>query len=284
MIKNISKKRNISLKNYCTFKTGGKAKIIYFPKNQEQFIELFLHLNNKKKKLLILGNGSNVLFSDAGFDGNIICTKMMKLLTFEGNQVCVEAGVNLFELCLKCADHGLSGFEKLYGIPGTLGGAVAMNAGAFGSEICDHLKSIKVLKAGKVIERRQLQFAYRQGPLDNDEILLSAEFDLNSQKKEQILAIQSQIFEKRKLTQPHSYPSAGSFFKRGSDFYPAKLIDEWGLKGLQYGGAAISDQHAGFIINKGNACSEDVLKLAKIIEEFARLKGYEFEREVKVIY
>lgn len=279
MLKNIEKKRNVLLKNYCTFKIGGKAKIIYFPKNNDELIELL----NKKNKLFILGNGSNILFPDSRFETPIICTKKLNKMFVQGDCVFCEAGASLFELCMFCQKHGLSGFEKLYGIPATVGGAIVMNAGAFGEEICSKLKSFKIFKNGKITEKKDFCYAYRKGPVEDDEILLSAIFKLKKEKKSKILNEMMEIFQKRKTLQPYNYPSAGSVFKRGENFLPAKLIDEWGLKGLKVGGACVSDKHAGFIINIKNASSNDVKKLIEEIEKKASQHGFVFEKEIKVL-
>lgn len=273
--------RNVSLKKYTTFKIGGRAKVICFPENEEELLKLAARCN--KKKLLILGNGSNILFSDHGFDGKIISTRRLDKIEVSGEQVSCEAGVNLFSLCHFCAEHGLSGLERLYGIPGSVGGAIVMNAGAYGCEICQLISKIKVVKNGVFSEREVQNFGYRKGPLCEGEILVSAVFNLKKGKKEQILALQSEIFEKRKQSQPYSLPSAGSIFKRGRDFFPAQLIDEWKLKGKKIGGAEISSQHAGFIVNTGNATSSDVLALICEIERKARAHGYNFEREIVII-
>ena len=280
MLKNIEKKRNVLLKNYCTFKIGRKAKIIYFPKNNDELIELL----NKKNKLFILGNGSNILFPDSRFETPIICTKKLNKMFVKGDCVFCEAGASLFELCMFCQKHGLSGLEKLYGIPATVGGAIVMNAGAFGEEICSKLKSFKIFKKnGEIIEKKNFRYAYRKGPVEDDEILLSAIFKLKKEKKSKILNEMMEIFQKRKTLQPYNYPSAGSVFKRGENFLPAKLIDEWGLKGLKVGGACVSDKHAGFIINIKNASSNDVKKLIEEIERNASQHGFVFEKEIKVL-
>ena len=280
MLKNIEKKRNVLLKNYCTFKIGGKAKIIYFPKNNDELIELL----NKKNKLFILGNGSNILFPDSRFETPIICTKKLNKMFVKGDCVFCEAGASLFELCMFCQKHGLSGLEKLYGIPATVGGAIVMNAGAFGEETCSKLKSFKIFKKnGEIIEKKNFRYAYRKGPVEDDEILLSAIFKLKKEKKSKILNEMMEIFQKRKTLQPYNYPSAGSIFKRGENFLPAKLIDEWGLKGLKVGGACVSDKHAGFIINIKNASSNDVKKLIEEIERNASQHGFVFEKEIKVL-
>ncbi len=278
------RKYNVSLKNYCTFKIGGSAKSVSFPKTEEEFVKEIFFCRKKRKRFLILGNGSNVLFSDDGFDGEIISTRLLnKISCFENDEICCEAGVNLNVLCKYCAQKGLKGIEKLFGIPGSVGGAIIMNAGAFDCEICRFVKKIRVLKGDSVIEREPENFSYRKGPVEKDEILLSASFHFRRCDKQEIDRIHKQVLEKRKMTQPFGYPSAGSVFKRNKNFFPAKLIDEWGLKGLQNGGAMISNKHAGFIVNFNNAKSKDVLNLINFVEEYAKKRGYEFEKEIIVI-
>ena len=278
------RKYNVSLKRYCTFKIGGCAKTICFPKTENEFLKEIFLCKNQSKKFFILGNGSNILFNDEGFDGKIISTRLLNTISVCGeNEIYCDAGVNLNVLCRYCAENGLKGIENLFGIPGSVGGAIMMNAGAFGCEICQFVKKIKILKDREIIEKSPTNFSYRKGPLGKDEILLSATFSLEKGIKQDILASQKLIMEKRKSSQPYGLPSAGSVFKRGKYFLPAKLIDEWGLKGLKKGGAMISDKHAGFIVNFDKAKSDDVLFLINYVEDYAKKRGYNFERELVVV-
>lgn len=277
------RKYNVSLKNYCSFKIGGRANSICFPNNEKEFLKEITRCQNNGKKFYILGNGSNVLFLDRGFAGKIISTRLLNKIYLQNDEICCEAGVNLNFLCKYCAEHGLMGIENLFGIPGTVGGAVVMNAGAYGCEICKFIKKIRIFKNGKIIEKTAKKFSYRKGPLTDNEILLSVTFSLNKGKKENIQDLQNCVMKKRRESQPLNMPSAGSVFKRGKDYFPAKLIDEWGLKGFKKGGAMISNKHAGFIVNFGKATSEDVLYLINFVETYAKEKGYNFEREIIVV-
>ena len=277
----VLQKRNVSLKNYSTFRVGGKAKVIYFPQNINELLSLKKYVFHKSP--FILGNGSNVLFSDAGYRGVIICMKRFNSIKLNKDKVLCEAGTSLFQLCNFCAENNLSGLEKLYGIPGSVGGAIKMNAGAYGCEICDFVSHILVFKDGKLMRRKPEYFGYRKGPLQDNEILISAEFELKKGKKEEIVKKQNDIFKKRLIAQPYNLPSAGSVFKRGNGYFPAELIEKWGLKGCVEGGAEISEVHAGFIVNKNHASAKDIVSLIRKIEDKASIEGYHFEREIIIL-
>lgn len=277
------RKYGVSLKRYCSFKIGGRANSICFPNNEKEFLKEITRCQNNGKKFYILGNGSNVLFSDRGFAGKIISTRLLNKIYLQNDEICCEAGVNLNFLCKYCAEKGFIGIENLFGIPGTVGGAVVMNAGAYGCEICNLIKKIRVFNNGQIIEKPANNFCYRKGPLVKGEILLGVTFSLDKGEKKKILKLQKEIIEKRKESQPYNMPSAGSVFKRGKNFFPAKLIDEWGFKGLKKGGAMISNKHAGFIVNFDKAKSKDVLYLINFVEDYAKKMGYNFEREIIVV-
>ena len=236
----IKKLKNVDLKNYSSFHIGGKAKNMFFPKNISQIRRLILRLESKGEKYHIIGNGTNILFADEIYE-NIVCLRDFLYIFLENNQIVCSSGVNLFSLCKFCEKNGLSGIEFLYGIPGTVGGAVAGNAGAFGGEICNFIPSITVLKNGEIIEKNGLSFSYRRGPLESGEILLEAKIKLNKAKNSEIIAKNKQFFEQRKISQPYQQFLAGSVFKRCGEIIPSKLIDEWGLKGIRVGGASVSE-------------------------------------------
>lgn len=279
----IKKVKNADLKNYCSFKIGGKAKCIYFPENIRQIKYLINALKNKNKEYLILGNGTNILFPDKKLKKIIICLKKLNEIQINGEEIVCGAGANLFNLNSACAQNSLEGLEFTYGLPGSVGGAVSMNAGAFGDEICNHLFEIVVCKDGEIYSRQNLKFRYRKGPLEKGEILLFAKFKLKKGEKQKIIQIQHDFLQKRRDTQPYGECSAGSVFRRGENFIPAKLIDEWGLKGLKIGGCEISKKHAGFIVSAGKARQSDALALIELIEWVAKAKGYIFEREIVVV-
>ncbi len=276
----IKKLKNVSLKNYTTFHIGGIAKKMFFPQNEIELAYVFDRFG-KNKNIVVLGNGSNILFTEKTYQ-TIVCMKDFSYIFLQNDEIVCGAGTNLSELCKFCENNNLTGLEFCCGIPGTVGGAICMNAGAFGSEICEFVSSFSTFKNGEINCRSCLDFSYRKGPLSEGEILLEAKFKLKTAKKEEIIQKKYQFFEKRSNSQPVGY-CAGSVFKRGENFLPAKLIDEWGLKGIRVGGATISNKHAGFVVNERDASPQDVLDLIEIVEQVAKNHGFCFEREIKIV-
>lgn len=282
-MKNKGKKiKNVDLKTLSSMHVGGRAKRIYYPKNIEQLNNIIKYCKKIAKKCIILGNCTNIIFQDKIYKDVFVSMKNFDKLSCNGEVVTCGAGVNLFTLCMYCEQHELSGLEFAYGIPGSLGGAIAMNAGAFGGEICQLIENITVLNEGQIHTRSTLEYGYRRGPLNDGEILIEAKLRLKREKSAEIIKKQATFLQKRKNSQPNE-PSCGSIFKRDGEVIPAKLIDEWGLKGLRIGGASISSKHAGFIVNDGGAAFGDVKLLIEIIELIAQNKGYNFKREIKII-
>ena len=277
----IKKIKNADLKKYNSFHVGGKADI-YYPKNIKELKFLIEKFNKNKIKYIILGNGTNILFTD-NFKQKIISMSEFSHIYCQKNVIFCESGVNLFKLNIFCAENNLTGLEFSYGIPASVGGAIKMNAGAFGDEICNHLISITVLKNGVIYEKKNFDFSYRKGPLEDDEILIFAKIQLNYGKNQEILAKMNKLLKNRKNSQPYDKFSAGSVFKRQGEVVPAKLIDEWGLKGIKIGGAQISEKHAGFIVSDGSASASDIISLIEVIERVANNHGYHFEREIKIV-
>jgi len=282
--------RDVSLKKYTTFKIGGNAKFFAEPNDIEEIRILFAWCREFKIPYFILGKGSNVLFDDEGYGGLVI-----KLSKF-------NAGNSLHSLIQTAANQGLGGLEKLEGIPGTIGGAIFMNAGAHGQQISDCIKSVTSITAnGEVITRTREEcgFSYRSSIFKN-EIILSAEFDFIPIPKEVINKNRKEVLAWRKSKQPLQYPNAGSIFKNpytpsafGS--HPSKrgefiqsagaLIEACGLKGLSVGGAQVSELHANFIVNKGDATAKDVKALMeKIIQNVKETHGVELKAEIIVIH
>ncbi len=293
MFDNFEKIENADLKQYSTMRTGGCAKVIVFPKNIGEIVKILKICQKNREKTLILGNGSNILFDDNGFDGVIISLKhfnkikICKGLEPNVREIEVGAGINLFQLNQKLAKRGLSGLEWSYGIPATLGGLLVMNGGAFGHEICEFVKEVKVLDGGKIreINAEQAEFSYRHSNLQKY-IVLGANLQLSCEKTENILEKMNFFLAKRKESQPYEFPSLGSVFKqiRGEEIvYPAKLLDKMGLKGVRIGKAEISKKHAGFIINTGGATSADVLALIEFMECQVSKVGVTLEREIVVL-
>ena len=282
---------NASLAPYSSFKIGGMADIIAFPDSAEKLVFAVRCATERGIPYTVVGNTSNVLFLDGGYRGMIVMTKRMSGITFDDNgRVCCGAGAMLPMISRRAADRGLSGLEFACGIPGTLGGSLFMNAGAHGGQMSDILVSSKAYdaKADKVIElgSDEHSFAYRHSVyMDRSHLIcLEAELSLVADSESDIRARMKEYTDKRKSTQPLSLPSAGSFFKRPEGYIGAKLIDECGLKGYRIGGAAVSELHAGFVVNLGGASASDVLAVAQYVSNFVFEKtGVRLTREVRLI-
>lgn len=273
----IEKKENIWLKDYSTIKIGGIAKEMFFPKNENEVKEIV----ESRDKIFVLGNGSNTLFLDDGFDGTVINMSRLNEIAFDGESVVVGAGVKLFSFEKMLCENGLSGLEWAFGIPASIGGMVVGNAGSFGFEIGDFVEEVRVLRDGEIQTLRDVKFSYRNSDLKNC-VVLSVKLRLKREKSEKIAKNMQEFYQKKILTQPLDKFSLGSVFKRKNDCFPAKIIDNMGLKGVKIGEAEISTKHAGFIINSGDATSSDFLALAEFIEEkFAKI-GQKFEREIVI--
>lgn len=259
------------LKNYNTFKIGGNADFVISPDTDEKVCVLLKFCNSNSVPCCFLGNGSNVLFDDNGYRGAIITTKQLTGIEVNGNSISCGSGAKLSSLCTSALKNSLTGIECLYGIPGTVGGAIITNAGAYGGEICDSIVKIKYIdKDYKVayMAGSEADFRYRHSVFaDNGLFILGAEFKLATGDKSCIENKMSELMGKRKDKQPLEYPSAGSVFKRPVGGYAAELIERCGLKGTAVGGAMVSTKHSGFIINTGNATCNDILELIEIIKD-----------------
>ena len=279
------------LMNHCAFRIGGASEVLVVPKNEKTLTEILKYAEERSIRVHILGNGSNVLISDDGLRG--ITVKLMGGLCdllYLGDGIIVSgAGVSLTRLCNFAKEHSLTGLEFAYGIPGTVGGAVYMNAGAYGGEIKDVLYSVRTMneKGSDITETPadEIEIAYRNTPfMKNNRIITSAFFKLSEGNPEEISAKMDELMGKRKKSQPLEYPSAGSTFKRPVGAYAAALIDESGLKGTAVGGAEVSTKHAGFVINKGGATFADVTALMEIIKTTVFEKhGIKLEPEVEIL-
>lgn len=273
---------------HTTFRTGGRAKDYYIIDNAEGLIQVFDICRNQGVKPLVIGNGSNLLISDMGLDvpvieiGSGLCD-----ISVEGNIIKAEAGAMLSKVAKTALQNGLAGMEFASGIPGTIGGAVYMNAGAYGGEIKDIAVSVDVLKDGELltIPAEEMDFGYRHSRImDEEMIVLGLTIQLENGEKSEIEEKMNDFNSRRRDKQPLEYPSAGSTFKRPEGYFAGKLIMDSGLAGKSIGGAMVSPKHCGFIINYDNATSTDVYELIKyVVSEVKNKFGVELETEVKLI-
>lgn len=272
-VPNITLRFNEPLSEHTSFRIGGNAEIIAFPKNEEQLRDLLIKSTVLDSKPVILGAGTNVLAPDAGVPGLVICLKD----TFDGiellddNRIECMAGITMTRAAVYAANKGLSGMEFAHGIPGTVGGGVYMNAGAYGGEICQICESVRVMDTkGNVrsLDNRELDFSYRHSALcHTEDVIISAVFRLQPGNITEIRNKMKELMAKRSASQPLDKPSAGSVFKRPEGHYAAALIDQAGLKGLRVGDAEVSTKHAGFIVNRGNATSANVMELIRQVSD-----------------
>lgn len=282
-------KQNEPLAQYTTFKIGGEAKLFCVPATQQQLVNTIKELHQSGMRYYLLGNGSNVLFSDKGFDGAIIhLGKSLGDISVKGNAITAQTGALMGRLSQAAAQNGLAGLEFAAGIPGSVGGGIYMNAGAYGGEISDVLKQVTFLDetdAVRTLSADQLEFGYRTSAFAyHPWCILEAEFVLTPGNKEEITAKMRDFMHRRKEKQPLEWPSAGSTFKRPQGAFAAALIEQCGLKGYRVGGAAVSEKHSGFVVNLGGATCADVLQLTEDVARIVQQRtGYKLEREVRVI-
>ena len=281
--------RNEPMKKHITFRVGGPAACFLMPSTKEQIEEIVHICQEEKTPCFILGNGSNLLVSDQGYDGAVLqIYKNMNQVAVNGEQLQVQAGALLSTIARKALDAGLTGMEFAAGIPGTLGGAVVMNAGAYGGEIKDVLTSVEYLAAdGNIVEvpAAELDLSYRHSIFEeNGGCILSATFRLKKGDAASIKARMDELMQKRIDKQPLDKPSAGSTFKRPAGAFAAALIDQCGLRGYRHGGAAVSEKHCGFVVNLGGATCADVLALCDEVRSIVKEKtGYDLEKEIRVV-
>lgn len=274
-----------SLSEHTTFKIGGVCSFLIEINSVDSAAELIKYLRTNDIKYTVLGKGSNIIASDKGYDGVILhFGKDFSNISVNGTTVCADAGASLAAVCRKAQENGLSGMENLYGIPGSVGGGLYMNAGAYGSEMKDVVTSADYIdKAGNIstISVNNMKLSYRHSIFSESNcIITSVIFELKSGKPEKINEAMAECMQKRITKQPLEYPSAGSTFKRPEGSYASLLIEQCGLKGFSVGGAEVSTKHSGFVINKGGATCADVLELCRRIKEIVLEKtGYSLELE-----
>ena len=278
-----------SMARHTSFQIGGPAAVMAFPKNPEELAEILKKSSVLDCKIAILGAGTNILAPDDGLDLLVICLKdcFDGMRRLKGDRIRVLAGVTMSRLAVFAASQGLGGLEFAHGIPGTVGGGVYMNAGAYGGEIKDVCESVDVMgNDGSIvtIPAAQMDFSYRHSRLEAEGgIVVSAIFKLTPKPEAEIREQMQELLRKRKTSQPLEYPSAGSAFKRPVGGFAAALIDQAGLKGFRIGGAAVSEKHAGFVVNLGGATAQNVLDLLEqVAKSVYEHSGIQLEPEVRI--
>ena len=282
--------RDVPMSKYTTFRIGGNASVMLTPTTDEQLASIIKKCKKDNIKPFIIGNGSNMLISDKGLDTVVInmCRPDPKIELVNGDTVVCDAGATMSKVCNFALENGLTGLEFAFGIPGSAGGAAYMNAGAYGGEMkdvlveCRHIDSDGNFGSLKGDERG---LAYRTSAYEhNGYIITTLVMKLTKGNKDEIRAKMQELLQRRKDKQPLEYPSAGSTFKRPEGYFAGALIEECGLKGYSVGGAQVSEKHAGFVINKGDASAQDVLDLIKYIQDkVLSEKGVMLEPEVRLI-
>lgn len=276
--------------NHISFKVGGPCPLLIEPKTEKQLTDILKLIKNENVPYTVLGNGTNVLVLDEGLDKVVVkIGDEMTSLTLEGKDViCCSAGTKVVTLCKFALENSLSGLEFAYGIPGTCGGAVFMNAGAYGGEVKDVISEITYLTPElelKTMPVEEAKLSYRHSVFkENGCIVVSAKFRMKKAPKDEIKTAMNDFLSRRKDKQPLEYPSAGSTFKRPEGYFAGALIEQCGFKGKSLGGAQISDKHAGFLINKNNATAKDILDLISLTQETVKKEtGVTLEPEVIIL-
>ena len=277
------------MSKHTSFRIGGGAEVMAFPKNVEELKKLLRTAKELDCRYAILGAGTNILAPDTGISGLVICLKdcLDGMSRVDDTSIRVSAGITMARAAVFAAGQGLSGLEFAHGIPGTVGGAVYMNAGAYGGEISQVCKNVDILTAdGELVTytAEEMAFSYRHSRLEEDAgIVVSAVFSLKPKAEGEIRAQMQDLMQRRKASQPLDMPSAGSAFKRPAGGYAAALIDNAGLKGFRVGNAAVSEKHAGFVVNLGGATAEDVTSLLQqVAQKVYAHSGILLEPEIRI--
>lgn len=277
------------MKKHVSFRVGGPADILVRPINEEQLKEILLYIKSEEIPYLIIGNGSNLLVRDGGIRGVVVeLSDNFSDFKIDGNKIEIKAGALLSRIGNAALREELKGFEFASGIPGTFGGALAMNAGAYGGEIKDIVKTVKVMdKDGNILElsNEEMHFGYRRSTIvEKGYVALSAVVELEKGNYDDIKATMDDLRDRRTSKQPLNFASAGSTFKRPEGYFAGKLIQDSGLKGLSIGDAQVSEKHSGFVINRGNATAKELLDLMFAIKSTVNAKfGVMLEEEVKIV-
>ncbi len=277
------------MSRHTSFRIGGNAEVMAFPKTAEELANILRACKDMDIHPAVLGAGTNVLAPDEGIQGLVICLKdcLGGMEKIGENTIRVYAGVTMARAAMFAASLGLSGLEFAHGIPGTVGGGVYMNAGAYGGEICQVCRAVQVMDFDgtiKLYSNTDMRFSYRHSALEeNGGIVVYADFALEAKPEHEIREKMQELMQKRRASQPLDLPSAGSAFKRPAGAYAAALIDQAGLKGFRVGGAAVSEKHAGFVVNLGGATAADVKALLQAVAEKVQLhSGFTLEPEVRI--
>jgi len=281
------KEFNYPMKKYTSLRVGGKADLIIYPNNSKELVELLNLMRKKNIPWVVLGGGSNTIVYDRGIKGVVVSTKKLRKIEFRNSgEILAEAGAVLGTILNKTINRGMSGFEFSAGIPGTVGGGIFMNAGANCGEIKDVTERVWIWDGNKEvpIDRADINFEYRKSNLPENCVITKALFQLKISSKEKVERKVKDYLDKRSKTQPIKYTNTGSIFKNPPQEPAGKLLEELGLKGFKIGGAKISEIHANFIINSGNASTNDVLELIEFAKKQALAKrGINLETEVRII-
>lgn len=289
LLPNLELRLNEPMAKHTSLRIGGEAEVMAFPKTEEELAELLKLSALLDCKCAILGAGTNVLAPDEGLSGLVICLKdaLTGMEALAENRIRVMAGVTMSRAAVFAANLGLSGLEFAHGIPGTIGGGIYMNAGAYGGEICQTCDRVEVMdRQGNTrwLGSEEMEFSYRHSVLEtSDDLVICAEFTLTPAQPEEIKARMKELIGKRSASQPLDLPSAGSAFKRPKGGYAAALIDQAGLKGFRVGNAGISEKHAGFAVNLGGATADDVKELLQTVSDRVfEQSGIRLEPEIRI--
>lgn len=278
--------KDVCLKSLSSYRVGGIARTVWYPANALELTELVNYFDLLKERFWIVGGGANTIFDDGDIETALISTSKMDAVSIDAGRVTAGAGVVLDQLVRQSVGSGLEGLEKLSGIPGSIGGAVWMNAGAYGAEISDCITKVTVIAAGRLmtLSKEDCRFNYRSAAALKELIVVEAEWLLTEGDSSSLLAIRKDILARRTEKQPLDFPSCGSVFKRPEGDYASRLIDAAGLKGFQIGGAQVSEKHAGFIINRGGATAADVFAVIAHCQNVVKAKfGVALELEQQVL-
>lgn len=277
------------LARHTSFRIGGPARVFCTPRSAGELVHAIGACRKLNARYYLLGRGSNLLFRDEGFDGAILYTGALREeISVKDNHITASAGAPLNKICRAAAEHGLAGLEFAYGIPGSLGGAVYMNAGAYGGELRDVLHTVTFLDGeGRIVTKpaEALELGYRTSLFSRTGwCVLKAELCLAPGERGAVEARMEQLLNRRREKQPLEYPSAGSTFKRPEGAFAGALIEQCGLRGAQVGGAAVSEKHCGFVVNLGGATCADVLALTERVQRVVKERtGYTLEKEIRVV-